>query len=160
MKILLVSDTHRHLGDFFTVLEKVSPVDCILHMGDVEGDEEVIEAVADCPVHFVRGNNDFASGLDRDKELILDGVRVFMTHGHRYGVSASLKYLEEEGRSRGAKVVLFGHTHRPVIEYRDDLVLMNPGSLSYPRQQGRKPSFGILEIDRKKELHFTIKYLE
>ena len=160
MKILLVSDTHRYLGNFLTVLDKVSPVDCILHMGDVEGDEDVIEAVADCPVHFVMGNNDFWSGGEREKELILDGVRIFMTHGHRYGVSMGLSHLEDEGRARGAKVVLFGHTHRPVIEYREDLVLMNPGSLSYPRQQGRKPSFGILEIDSRKELHFTIKYLE
>ena len=46
MKVLLVSDTHRHLNHFVTVLERVSPVDRILHLGDAEGEEDVIRSLA------------------------------------------------------------------------------------------------------------------
>ena len=53
------------------------------------------------------------------------------------------------------------HTHKPHLEYcRDGLVVLNPGSLSYPRQEGRKPSYMLMELDHQGEAHFTICYLE
>ena len=161
MKVLLISDTHRYLKNLAKALDRVGPVDRILHMGDVEGEEEVIRSLAgDVPVEFVAGNNDFFSHESREKELVLGSYRVLMTHGHQYGVSMGLGRLAAEGKARGAQVVLYGHTHRPSVDYRNDVALVNPGSISYPRQQGRKPSFGILEIDRQGEIHFTINYLE
>ena len=58
-------------------------------------------------------------------------------------------------------IVMYGHTHKPHLEYcRDGLVVLNPGSLSYPRQEGRKPSYMLMELDRQGEAHFTICYLE
>ena len=83
-----------------------------------------------------------------------------MQHGHMYGVSMSTDMLKEEARSRGAQVAMFGHTHRPWLEIGSDVTVLNPGSLSYPRQEGRKPSFLIMEIDRHGEAHYTINYLE
>lgn len=161
MKVLLVSDTHRHLNHFVTVLERVSPVDRILHLGDAEGEEDVIRSLAgSTPVDFVAGNNDFFSHEDKEKEIMLGNYRVLMTHGHLYGVSTGISRLASEGEARGAQVVLYGHTHRPAIDHWGNLTLMNPGSLSYPRQQGRKPSFGILEIDREEKIHFTINFLD
>ena len=63
MKILIISDTHGAHRNFDRVIEKEQPLDMLIHLGDVEGDEDYIPAVADCPVHMVRGNNDFFSGL-------------------------------------------------------------------------------------------------
>ncbi|WP_434310936.1 metallophosphoesterase [Hominifimenecus sp. rT4P-3] len=161
MKVLVVSDTHRYLNHFVTVLERVSPVDRVLHLGDVEGEEDVIRSLCEnVPVEFVAGNNDFFSHEEREKEIVLENYRILMTHGHMYGVSTGLSRLAAEGEARGAQVVLYGHTHRPLIDHRGALTLMNPGSLSYPRQPGRKPSFGILEIDAKGEIHFTINFLD
>ena len=54
---------------------------------------------------------------------------------------------------------LAGGTHRPVIDIDDDIIAVNPGSLSYPRQEGRQPSYAIMEIDRRGKVHFTIAYL-
>ena len=83
-----------------------------------------------------------------------------VTHGHTYGVSIETAMLEEEARSRGVQVVMFGHTHRPFLEQKEGLTLLNPGSLSYPRQAGRKPSFLIMEIDREGVAHYAQNYLE
>ena len=55
---------------------------------------------------------------------------------------------------------MFGHTHQPYLHYADKLTVLNPGSISYPRQDGRKPSYIMMEIDREGEAHYTINYLE
>ena len=73
------------------------------------------------------------------------------------------KYAKEEDKKeaidRGVDIVLYGHTHRPVIDIDDDIIAVNPGSLSYPRQHGRKPSYVILETDKDRKMSAKIKYL-
>lgn len=159
MKILLVSDTHGKTGNFERVIEKVGKIDGLIHCGDVEGSEDYIQALADCPVYMVSGNNDFFSDLEREAEVDLGGFHIFITHGHYYGVSMDLGRLREEGLARKADIVAFGHTHKPVIKEKYGITLLNPGSLSYPRQEGRRPTYMLMEIDRKGEVHYTINEL-
>lgn len=159
MKILIVSDTHRNLENFIKVLDCVQPVDMVIHLGDVEGDEDYIQELAGCPLEIVAGNNDFFSDLPREKELELEGHRIFMTHGHYYYVAMGIEDIKREAASRGCDIVLFGHTHRPVIDYGDSVIAMNPGSLSYPRQEGRRPSYIMMEIDDSGEVDAEIIYL-
>ena len=159
MKILIVSDTHKRLRNFDIALDRVGPVDMLLHLGDVEGNADYIEAAAGCPTYIVSGNNDFFSDLPKERELRIGKYKVFMTHGHYYYVSAGTETLKQEARARGAQIVLFGHTHRPVIDYTDDVIAVNPGSISYPRQAGHRPSFVMMELDRFGDAHFTINYL-
>ena len=54
---------------------------------------------------------------------------------------------------------MYGHTHRPVVDIEDDIIAVNPGSLTYPRQDNRKPSYIIMDLDREGKAHFTINYL-
>ena len=82
-----------------------------------------------------------------------------ITHGHYYGVSVGTDRLKEEALLRKIDIVMYGHTHRPDLEIEENLTVLNPGSLSYPRQLGRKPSFLIMEIDRQGKAHYTIHYL-
>ena len=65
MRILIVSDTHRKHANLEYVLEKVKPLDLMIHLGDAEGAEDYIEAIADCPVEIIAGNNDFFLGWKR-----------------------------------------------------------------------------------------------
>lgn len=160
MKILIVSDTHGHEGNLKKVLERVGNLDAFIHLGDIEGHEDYIEALAECPVHMVSGNNDFFSDLPREEEFQIGKYRVMITHGHYYGVSIGTDRLKEEARSRNADIVMYGHTHKPEIDIDSGVTVLNPGSLSYPRQWGRKPSYMIMEIDREEEAHYTINYLE
>ena len=74
MKILIVSDTHRRNENFFRTLDKVAPVDLVVHCGDVEGSERLIEEAAGCPVQMVRGNNDFISPMPREMDIITAAI--------------------------------------------------------------------------------------
>lgn len=159
MRILIVSDTHRQNDNYFRVLEKVEDIDMVIHCGDAEGSEYVIEEAAECPLEIVMGNNDFFSDLPRELELNLAGKKVMVTHGHTYNVSNGHELLRDEALARGMDVVMYGHTHRPVIERKHGIVVLNPGSLTYPRQEGRRPSYVIMEIDTAGEMDFCLEYL-
>lgn len=159
MKILIVSDTHHHNDNYARVLERVSPVDMIIHCGDVEGSEFLIRDGAGCPVEMVEGNNDFFSNLPREREFLIGDYKVWLTHGHAYYVSMGSQFIKEEAKSRGADIVMFGHTHKPLIEIESDIIAINPGSLTYPRQDGKRPSFIIMDLDREGKAHFTLNYL-
>ena len=82
MKILIVSDTHRNEDNLIEVLDKEKNLDLLIHCGDVEGAEEEIEHYAGCKTVFVAGNNDFFSRLPREAELQVEGMKVWVTHGH------------------------------------------------------------------------------
>lgn len=159
MRILIISDTHGRHANLETILEKIKPIDMLIHLGDAEREEYYIEALAECPVEIVAGNNDYFSQLPKEKEIQIGRYKVFLTHGHYYYVSMGTEHLCEEAEARGADIVMFGHTHRPCMEYKDKLVVLNPGSLSYPRQEGHKPSYILMELDKNGEAHFTLNYL-
>lgn len=159
MKILIVSDTHRRNENFLKVVEEEGPFDLVIHCGDVEGSEYVISQAAGCPVEFVQGNNDFFSDLPREKELTIGKYKVWLLHGHNYYVSMNYETIKNEALDRGVDIVMCGHTHRPVIETEGNLTIINPGSLSYPRQENRQPSYVIMELDENGEAHYTLHYL-
>ena len=159
MKVLIVSDTHRKNNNYLRALEQVTPVDLVIHCGDIEGSEYLIGESAGCPVTMVMGNNDFFSNLPREAELEIEQYRVWVTHGHNYCVSAGNEMLKEEARARGVNMVIYGHTHRPVIEVEDDLITLNPGSLAYPRQEGKSPSYILMETKPGKIPEFHLCFL-
>ena len=61
-------------------------------------------------------------------------------------MSLDPEYIFEEGQARKADIIMYGHTHKPFFEQREGITLLNPGSLSFPRQEGRKGSYMIIEI--------------
>lgn len=161
MKVLIISDTHRRDDRFLRVMEQEAPVDMIIHAGDAEGSEDYFEQIAGMPLLYVSGNNDYSSLAPRSLVFPIGHRRVFLTHGHLYQVSRSTQMLQEEARSRHCQIAIFGHTHRPVIEREaDGLLILNPGSLAYPRQSGYQPSYIILTINDKDELTVEIRYLK
>lgn len=158
MKILIVSDTHGMTDNLYKTLERVSPIDLLIHLGDFEHNEEDIEAIASCPVEFVSGNNDFFSEVPKDKLIKIGKYTVWMTHGHRYGVNFNTGGILDAANKYMADIVMFGHTHVPIIDLSHSIWVINPGSLTLPRQQGRIPTFVIMEIDSKGDAHFTLNY--
>ena len=159
MRILIISDTHGSLHNFDVVTEREKEIDMLLHLGDVEGDDDYMQEVMNCPVHIVGGNNDYFSGLSGEKEIRIGNHKVFLTHGHGYHVSVDTRRLKQAARSRGADIVMYGHTHRPDIDLEDDVKVINPGSLSYPRQAGRKATYVIMEIGANGTVEFYLKYV-
>ena len=159
MKILIISDTHGKTGALKELLKKVKPIDMLIHCGDMEGSEDDIRKAADCPVHIVAGNNDFFCDLPKEDEFCLGKYHVLVTHGHYYYISMGTELLKEDARARGFNLVMFGHTHRPYLEQAGDITILNPGSLCYPRQEGRRPSYVMMNIDQQGEAHYELCYL-
>ena len=159
MRILIVSDTHRIHRNFEKLLKQIGHIDQMIHLGDAEGAEDYIAQRAGCPLEIVLGNNDFFSNLDREREIELEGHKIFITHGHYYGVSMGPEGLADEARSRGCDIAMYGHTHKPVLGKISGVTVLNPGSLSYPRQEGRRPSYMVMTVGRDGEIDYRERFL-
>lgn len=148
MRILVAGDTHGDISKLQNILKDTSDmIDAFVHTGDYESDAlEIAREFPRLPVYNVRGNCDFsgASPVVRLDEIC--GKKVFITHGHRYDVNYSLMQLAYTALENNADICLFGHTHIPLIEKYDNLVIVNPGSLSRPRG-GSECSYAVIEIE-------------
>lgn len=160
MKVLIVSDTHGKNFNLLKTMERVSPIDLLIHLGDFEGGEDYIKSIANCPVEMVSGNNDFFSTLPKEVIMRIGKYVVLLTHGHRYGVNYGTTNLLETAQKNHIDIVMYGHTHVPMINHIEDVWIINPGSLTLPRQNGRKHTFIIMEIDQDGEVHFTLNCLK
>lgn len=142
MRILVFSDTHGDFHSMYKVVKKHDDIKIIIHLGDGESQVEDLRMLyADKRIINVRGNCDFGSCAPISVFESIGGKRIFACHGHTFYVKHSYEMLVSEARAMGADIVLFGHTHRAVCEYRDGLYIMNPGSLS-----GYSGSYGIIDI--------------
>ena len=160
MKVLIVSDTHGHMTNLRECVRRVSPIDMLIHCGDVEGQEEEIRTLASCETHIVSGNNDYFSRLPREDEFLIGAHKVFLTHGHNYGVSMGVDRIVDEAGARGADIVMFGHLHMPVVQKDGGIILVNPGSLTYPRQSNGLPSYIIMTVEDDGILKFAVRYIK
>ena len=131
MKVLAFSDSHMHLDYMISVTRKVMP-DVLIHLGDYYGDALALSAeFPQIPLYAVPGNCDqykMGGNLDPIRIIELEGVRLYLTHGHKHGVKFDLTKLKLDARRSGAQAVLFGHTHQQLRECEDDLWVINPGS--------------------------------
>ena len=160
MKVLIVSDTHGREQNLAEALEQTGPIDQLIHLGDVEGGAEHIRELAgEAPAAIIAGNNDFFCDLPNERIFTLGGHRIFMTHGHGYFVHSGTLYLKREARKKGADIVMFGHTHKPYMEEDNELLVLNPGSLSLPRQEGHRPTYIVMEIADDGQISYELCYL-
>ena len=138
LRIGLISDTHDLLRP--EALAFLGGSDRIVHGGDVCR-PEVLEALAAiAPVVAVRGNNDrgaWAARL-RESELVeVGGVWLYAIH--------DLAQLDIDPAAAGVAVVVSGHSHRPIVERRDGVLFVNPGSAG-PRRFSLPISVGELTV--------------
>lgn len=156
---MIISDSHSQNKNVIEAIQREQKIDLLIHCGDVENGEEEIRNLCGCPVIMVRGNNDLFSKLRKEEEVKIGKYSILVTHGHLYGVSLDTDMLKEEAMSRYFDMVFYGHTHRPEIDIDEDIVVVNPGSISFPRQMDRKKSYCIMQINDENEVDFELKYL-
>lgn len=159
VKILIVSDTHRKDDGFWTVFRKEAPIDMLIHCGDSCGSEKNFKFRANCECHFVNGNCDSIFGGNTEQIFEIGKHKVFLTHGHRYGVRSGEDELVLMAKAVGADIVMYGHTHIPMIKVVDGIYVVNPGSLGEPRQENKTPSYIIMTIDDEQNVNFELKYI-
>ena len=148
MRVGLISDTH---GWFDPALPRLfAGCDLIVHAGDVEGQEILHQLSAIAPVEAVRGNVDHGEhgrGLEPQRILDVGGVRLLVVHV--LGAPARLEApMQELVRQSRARLVVYGHSHVPAVEYIDGILYVNPGSAG-PRRFKLPRSAGILEISKR-----------
>ena len=135
MKILVLSDSHSALRFMYHCVDAVMP-DVILHLGDHYDDAEALaEEYPDIRMYHVPGNCDRYRCPPDALEImtpVIDGVRLYMTHGHRHHVKMDIGRLLSDAREAGAQAALYGHTHVPnCYQDTDGLWILNPGSCGY-----------------------------
>lgn len=146
MRIVVMSDTHGETNSIDQVRHAVGPVDAVFHCGDSELDTQH-ESLQDAFV--VGGNCDWDSSYSAEVFTEVNGVKVFMTHGHLWQVKSTLMPLSTRAQELGADVVLFGHTHLLGAELIGNTLFVNPGSLELPRGRKEK-SYAIIEKSQLK----------
>lgn len=137
MNILIFSDTHHNTVDPIEIIRCEEKVDAVIHAGDCEADAQAIfSAYPNIPMYSVAGNCDFMSSLPAERTIILGGKKIFITHGHTYNVKSGLSQILK--KAENYDLVVFGHTHKSVIEYIGNSIVVNPGSIKgYPRTYAR-----------------------
>lgn len=143
MKILVIGDTHGKLDKFYKVYDRLKGIDLIIHTGDFKNDAIEIADALDIPVVGVKGNCDGSMSSSDFETVETEYGNILVTHGHMQGVSYSddrLIYLAEEN---DCVAVCFGHTHVPCYTEYDGIYVINPGSLTRPRD-GSSGSYGII----------------
>jgi uncharacterized protein len=145
MRLGIISDTHGLLRP--EVFDVFREVDHILHAGDVGPPELLSELEALAPVTAVYGNTDgwdLRNRLPQVATLRLDGFDIVVTHGDQLGSPTPEKL---NAAFPAAEIIVYGHTHRPLLTTVDVVVtVMNPGGAG-PRRFNLPPSVGIMELE-------------
>lgn len=134
MKVIIFSDSHGNIKNMQNAIEKFkNEIVGIIHLGDyVEDLEKIKKIFKDKTFIQVAGNNDFTD-IPNEKIIDINGHKIFLTHGHEYNVYFGIDRLYYKLCEIGINVGLYGHTHKPFVFYEDDFLILNPGSISFPR---------------------------
>lgn len=146
VRIGVVSDTHRNQAMVRRALAMLGKIDYLMHLGDGVQDVQFVEAILDIPVYTVGGNCDFAGKSPSDLTVEIGGRKIFMTHGHFFGVRSNTRALIKNAVKNGYDITLFGHTHVSEVFAEGSHVFMNPGSTSEPRGPYKRPTCGLIEL--------------
>lgn len=155
MRLLVISDTHGFIEDAVEIYNNGS-FDAIIHLGDNYDDSENIRRETGAAVIAVKGNCDFGHRDKRSRILKTDFGRILLVHGHEQRVKQGLTTLAYTAMDLDCQAVFFGHTHRAFYDDEGEVVMLNPGSLTYPYGIGERPSYAIAEIDEDGDLDVQI----
>ncbi|WP_300382183.1 metallophosphoesterase [Clostridium sp.] len=156
MKIVVMSDSHYDERSVEVIRTYIEDADVILHCGDGAPDVEILKDSFKGEVYAVCGNCDMNCIYPQERLLEFYGVKIFMTHGHRYNVKNEYHSIAYRGREVDASIVLFGHSHKAIIDKDQGITIMNPGSISLP-YGGKKKTIGIIEILDENKVNIFIQ---
>ncbi|MBU3177222.1 metallophosphoesterase [Clostridium estertheticum] len=146
MHIGVISDTHMVISSIERLEKEIKGVDVLIHLGDNVDDIANIKKYYKGDIINVKGNCDFSASVPSDRLLEVGGKKIFLTHGHKYGVKENLSGLRYKALETGADIVLYGHTHIAKIDFEEGIWYINPGSASLPRDGDR--SYAIISINK------------
>lgn len=136
MRYDIISDTHGYLSP--ELLRALEGADIIVHAGDICSESDYYKLCDIAMVHACSGNNDYAYSYGP----FVSRLTRFYSEGHRWEICHYRERLDLET----CEIAICGHTHKPFVERdrRTDVLVMNPGSPTFPRSVG--PTIGRIEI--------------
>ena len=145
LEIIIVSDNHLEKSGLAKVLKYHAGADYFLHCGDSN-----LQPNLDLMKSFitVRGNTDFLLDYENDEVIELaTGEKVWMTHGHRFSVGFGTDHLltQAELMNPSPAIILYGHTHKVDVKMQKGILIINPGSIAFPRD-GTHRTYAKLQI--------------
>ena len=160
MRIAVLTDTHLRVGKSLPrfVWEQLTQIDMIIHAGDLTHMDLLEELSCIAPVRAVRGNCD---GLDislPDRDVIeCETLRIGLIHGDSGKGKSTPERAYHAFKDTSVDIIVFGHSHTPFMEWRDGILMFNPGSPTDKRRE-LQYSFGLLELQqgqvKAKHLYF------
>lgn len=134
MKIVVCSDSHGNGRGLQELLDREQP-EALLFLGDGERDWMMVDVPQQTRFFAVSGNCDFMAMEPIYRQLKLCGKRIFMTHGHHYGVKQGLYGLSLQVGEQPAELVVYGHTHHPQLDDLNGCLYLCPGSMGYGEER-------------------------
>lgn len=161
MRFLVASDSHGKVSNLLDMCRRAHtlrfPADGLIFLGDGLSDLSYLSGV-DLPILSVAGNCDFfSSGAEREGLCTFDGYRIFYAHGDRFSVKSGETRIVAYAASKGADIVLYGHTHLPSEHFygageeiggvvlQKEIRVLNPGSVGDSHGYGGA-GYGVLEL--------------
>ncbi|MBN2540805.1 MAG: YfcE family phosphodiesterase [Bacilli bacterium] len=142
MKLLLFSDNHRDRESVKEALSQNPGLDHYISLGDSEMREQELTELG---IYGVKGNYPFEPNFPKELTFVFEGWKVFLTHGHLFSVKLGLSRLLNQAAYNNIEIAAFGHTHRYMIKEINDVLFINPGSLSKNKMYA-KASYALLDI--------------
>lgn len=146
-RILIFSDSHGDINRCIDIIRSSDNISAVIHAGDCTSDAEDLSYIyPDIPIYYVKGNNDWFSNAPSHMTVMLDGIRIFITHGHEERVKYESDYrtLKAKAKAANADLAIFGHTHISYISYDGGITAVNPGSIRFDA------SYAVAEINNGK----------
>jgi putative phosphoesterase len=154
LKLLVVSDNHGDVESLQQLIDLYhEKVDAMIHCGDSElnADDIVMQSFLS-----VRGNCDYEMRYPIDLVEEIKNEKVFITHGHEYGIKMSLDRLRYKSEEYQADFVFFGHSHLLGATIEEGRLYLNPGSIMLPRGRNEK-TYAIVE---KRKNRITVQFFD
>jgi len=145
LRIVCFSDSHGNALVLPKIVLSQTNADAFVFLGDGEREfDELRERFPDKIMRAVRGNCDWGSEKPLVDMLVINRKRIFFAHGHSFNIKMGTADFVKEAKYNKADIALFGHTHIAMIDYTENLHIMNPGSPAQPRQGNA--SYGFIDI--------------
>ena len=156
MLIGLISDTHIP-----EIAKEVPPqvrkvfkgADLILHAGDIFVESVLDDLATIAPVLAARGDDDYTirdKRMDEVQNLTLEGLNLHVIHSSQYFARDLIEHPEKHNLEKAPDIVVFGHTHRDIVQTVGKSLLVNPGSATFPYYQLRLGTVALLNINAGK----------
>ncbi len=155
MKLVAFSDAHGNREIVERIISFNPDADYFISLGD---SELPLDYLLDLDIIPIKGNYPRDAGFVYERDFEVGGKKIFLTHGHKYGVHRDLRKLLKKAFQTDYDMVLFGHTHIAYQQKVGTVLLINPGSVTRARNQ-MKPSYVIINIVDN-EIQWTFKESE